>query len=358
MFGIAFAPAWLRAGAFILVSALLSASGAIAADRRPVAAKMASAYDQRAEVTKFIDDMVERHGFVRSELQSLFRKTVFQPVVVKAISPPKDPRVRSWSNYRAIFVNAQRISAGQQFMVQHAEALARARAEFGVPEEIIAAIIGVETVYGRNMGNFRIVDALTTLAFDYPPRAEYFRSELEHYLLYTRDAGVDVFSLRGSYAGAYGLPQFMPASLRRYAVDYDGDAKANLGRSVADGIGSVGNFLKGHGWKPGNPIAFPVTLEGEGFRKFADGSVKPAWPLAELNAAGVTTLAPAEALSPDTLAVLVELDTPDQPSEYRVALDNFYVITRYNRSSFYAAAVMDLAAALRGGAAVSEARPD
>lgn len=353
MFGISFAPAWLMAGAFTLISALLAASGAFAADRRPVATKTTATYDQRAEVAKFIDDMVERHGFVRGELQSLFRKAVFQPVVVKAISPPSDPRVRSWRNYRAIFVSPERISAGQQFLARHAAALARAQAEFGVPEEIIAAIIGVETVYGRNMGNFRIVDALTTLAFDYPPRAAYFRSELEQYLLYTRDTGVDVFSLRGSYAGAYGLPQFMPTSLRRYAVDYDGNTRADLGRSVADAIGSVGNFLKAHGWKSGAPIAFPVSMEGEGFRKFADGSVKPAWPLAELTAAGVTTLAPAETLKPDTLAVLVELDTPDQPSEYRAALDNFYVITRYNRSSFYAAAVMDLAAALKEPAAVS-----
>jgi membrane-bound lytic murein transglycosylase B len=347
MFGIAFAPAWFMAGAFTLVSALLSPSGAFAAERRPVAEKTVTAYDRREDVTKFIDEMVERHGFARSELQSLFRKTVFQPAVVKAISPPADPRARSWRNYRAIFVSPDRIRAGQQFLIQHAAALARARAEFGVPEEIITAIIGVETVYGRNMGGFRIVDALTTLAFDYPRRASYFRSELEHYLLYTRDAGVDVFSLRGSYAGAYGLPQFMPASLRRYAVDYDGDARVDLGRSVADAIGSVGNFLKEHGWKPGGAIAFAATMEGEGFRKFADGSVKPAWPMAEISAAGVTALAPTGTLTPETLAVLVELDTPDQPSEYRVALDNFYVITRYNRSSFYAAAVMDLAAALR-----------
>ncbi len=340
----------LHLPAFALACALLALPPALAAERKPVAQRAATAatpYDRREDVTKFIDDMVERHSFVRSELQSLFRKAVFQPVVVKAISPPSDPRVRSWRNYRANFVSAERISAGQQFLLQHAAALARARAEFGVPEEIIAAIIGVETVYGRNMGNFRIVDALTTLAFDYPPRAGYFRSELEQYLLYTRDTGTDVFSLRGSYAGAYGLPQFMPASLRRYAVDYDGDAKTNLARSVADAIGSVGNFLKGHGWKADGSIAFPVTMEGEGFRKFADGSVKPAWPLAELTAAGVTTLAPAGLLKPDTLGILVELDTPDQPSEYRTALDNFYVITRYNRSSFYAAAVMDLAAALR-----------
>ena len=324
---------------------------ATAAERRAPPAKPAakpSGYEKRDDVLKFIDDMVARHGFVREELQALFAKAVFQPAVIKAILPPSDPTVRSWKNYRAIFVNPQRIIAGQHFMEQNAAVLRRAGAEFGVPEEIIAAIIGVETVYGRNMGNFRIVDALATLAFDYPPRGEYFRSELEHYLLFARDEGVDVFSLRGSYAGAYGLPQFMPRSLRQFALDYDGDAHANLSRSTADAIGSVGNFLREHGWQRGEPIAFPVKLEGDAWRKFADGSIKPSQRPADLAAAGVTTLAPPEAIKPDTPLVLVELETPGQPSEFRAALENFYVITRYNRSSFYAAAVMDLAAALQG----------
>lgn len=327
-----------------LLAFLFFSLAALPAQSAPPAQKP---YGEREDVHGFVRQMAERHGFVEPELKFLFSRARREPAILAAIAPPKDAKARSWLTYRARFVTEARIAEGAAFWRRHAAALERAAREHGVPEEIIVAIIGVETVYGRNMGNFRIVDALTTLAFDYPPRAGYFRSELEQYLLYTRDTGTDVFSLRGSYAGAYGLPQFMPASLRRYAVDYDGDAKTNLARSVADAIGSVGNFLKGHGWKADGSIAFPVTMEGEGFRKFADGSVKPAWPLAELTAAGVTTLAPAGLLKPDTLGILVELDTPDQPSEYRTALDNFYVITRYNRSSFYAAAVMDLAAALR-----------
>ncbi len=306
-----------------------------------------SGYEKRTEVLRFIDELVERHGFVREEMQTLFRKVNFQPTVIKAISPPRDPGVKSWRNYRAIFVNDQRISAGQHFLAQHETTLARASSEFGVPREIIVAIIGVETVYGRNLGSYRVMDALTTLAFDYAPRSAFFRSELEHYLLFARDAGMDVFELRGSYAGAFGLPQFMPSSYRRFAVDYDGDARANLVRSPADAIGSVGNFLKAHGWRSNAPIAFPALLNGPADKTIAHGGVKPDRAVSALEAAGVRIDAPVGILTPDMQCVLVELETPGQPSEYRAGLENFFVITRYNRSSFYAAAVMDLAEAIR-----------
>ena len=216
-----------------------------------------------------------------------------------------------------------------------------------MPEEIILAIIGVETIYGRNMGSYRVVDALVTLGFDYPPRSEYFRSELENYLLHARDTGIDVFSVKGSYAGAIGIPQFMPGSLRRFALDYDGDGQANLVASPVDAIGSVANFLKDHGWERGGAIAVAVRVEGEAFRKFVDGSVKPANRIADLVAAGVSLAEEVSGVVPETLCALVELETPGRPSEYRASLNNFYVITRYNRSSSYAAAVMDLAQALR-----------
>lgn len=326
-------------------------SPAQGADRSHRTTKAApSGYEKRTEVQRFIDELVERHGFVREELQALFRKVNFQPAVIKAISPPRDPGVKSWRNYRAIFVSDQRIAAGQRFLAQHEQTLARASNEFGVPREIIVAIIGVETVYGRNLGGYRIVDALTTLAFDYAPRAAFFRSELEHYLLFARDAGMDVFNLRGSYAGAFGLPQFMPSSYRRYAVDYDGDARANLVSSVADAIGSVGNFLKAHGWRRDAPIAFAAQLDGPVDRSIAHGGVKPDRPLAELAAAGARIAAPDGAVAADTQCVLIELETPGQLPEYRAGLENFFVITRYNRSSFYAAAVMDLAEAIRNAA--------
>ena len=306
-------------------------------------------YSARNDVAQFISDMVERHGFARSELQSLFRKASHQVSVIKAITPPTQTQVRSWQSYRAIFVNPARIEAGQQFRARHAADLARAAAEFGVPEEIILAIIGVETVYGRNMGNYRVFDALVTLAFDYPRRAEYFRTELEDYLLYTREAGVDVFSIKGSFAGAIGIPQFMPGSYRRFAVDYDGSGKINLIGSPVDAIGSVANFLKAHGWERGGGVAFAATAEGSTWRKITDAGIKPAHRVGDLAGFGVTAIELPEGLAPDTLCTLVELETPGQAMELRIGLGNFYTLTRYNRSSFYAMAVFDLATALKRG---------
>ena len=342
-----------RALLFIIVLMMLAPPLHAARERVPTPKtgdRNGASYASRDDVSRFITEMVERHGFVREELQALFRKSVYQPGIIKAITPlpPRDgTQGRSWQTYRANFVNPQRIEAGQRFRAQYAAALARASAEFGVPEEIILAIIGVETIYGRNMGSYRVVDALVTLGFDYPPRSEYFRSELENYLLHARDTGIDVFSVKGSYAGAIGIPQFMPGSLRRFALDYDGDGQANLVASPVDAIGSVANFLKDHGWERGGAIAVAVRVEGEAFRKFVDGSVKPANRIADLVAAGVSLAEEVSGVVPETLCALVELETPGRPSEYRASLNNFYVITRYNRSSSYAAAVMDLAQALR-----------
>jgi len=339
----------------MLLTVLVAAPQLAAQEQKPAAAKPAAAfktesqYANRADITRFITDMVERHGFVGEELQALFGQAVFRPAIIKAITPlPKEGvRARSWQAYRAAFVNPQRIEAGLRFRAQHAAALARASAQYGVPEEIILAIIGVETVYGRNMGSFRVVDALVTLGFDYPPRADYFRGELENFLLYARDAGIDVFSVRGSYAGAIGIPQFMPGSYRRYAVDFDGDGRIDLVGNPVDAIGSVANFLKEHGWERGGIVAVDARVEGEAFRKLADGSVKPAHRVADLADAGVSLTADAAGLAPDSLIALIELETPGRPSEFRAGFANFYVITRYNRSSFYAASVMDLAQALR-----------
>lgn len=345
--------------ALLAAVAVLCTSPLHAAQERASAAKAAKSatvaradarYANRDDVARFITDMVERHGFVRDELQALFRQSVYQPSIIKAITPlpPKNgTQGRSWKIYRANFVNPQRIEAGQRFRAQHAAALTRASAQYGVPEEIILAIIGVETVYGRNMGSYRVVDALVTLGFDYPPRADYFRSELENFLLYSRDAGIDLLSVKGSYAGAIGIPQFMPGSYRRYAVDFDGDGKVDLAGNPVDAIGSVANFLKAHGWERGGTVALPMRVEGEAFRKIADGAVKPVHRIADLAAAGISLTGEATDLTPDTLCALIELETPGQPSEFRAGFANFYVITRYNRSSFYAASVMDLAQALR-----------
>jgi membrane-bound lytic murein transglycosylase B len=248
-----------------------------------------------------------------------------------------------------------------------------------VPPEIVVAIIGVETEYGRNTGSYRVVDALSTLAFDYPPRAAFFRSELEHFLVLARDSGANVFDLKGSYAGAMGMPQFMPGSYNRYALDYDGNGRADLTGPI-DAIGSVANFLYRHGWARGGPIAVPVRVEGERPTQLLAAGIKPSLRADALAASGVSLVpstggvlpAPSaggiplvpftsgmsaepaplgthpspSAVSPDTLVALVEL--AGMSPEYRLAFNNFYVLTRYNRSSLYATAVLELAQAIRG----------
>lgn len=308
---------------------------------------LASGYDRRPEVREFIREMVERHGFVEHELSFLFSRAIRREPILQAISPPGPGRGRSWNEYRGLFVNARQIRGGAAFWSAHRRTLARAAREYGVPEEIIVAIIGIETLYGRNMGRWRVVDALTTLAFDYPPRAPFFRSELEKYLVFARDEGFDVFSVRGSYAGAIGIPQFMPSSHLAYAVDFDGDGTIDLRGSPVDAIGSVANFLKAHGWRPGETILLPASVSGEGWRAVSDGSVLPRFPLADIRNAGVAF----SGGDPAAQGIVIELSNRDAPAEFRVGLQNFYVLTRYNRSSFYASAVHDLATELRLGQA-------
>jgi membrane-bound lytic murein transglycosylase B len=305
-------------------------------------------YQSRPEVQAFVAEMAQKHGFVQSELAYLFSRARYYPAIIDLVTPPTNPRVRSWSAYRSRFIEPVRIAGGVQLWNRHARALARAEREYGVPAEIVVAIIGVETVYGRNVGNFRVIDALTTLAFDYPRRGDYFRDELENYLLFARDEGIDVFALKGSYAGAIGIPQFMPSSWRQWAVDFDGDGKIDLRNNFVDAIGSVANFLKGHGWVAGAPIAFPARVEGEAWRDLLARDIMPSLKIADLPRMGVTSEALAgQGLPDDTLCALIDLVTPDAPTEYWVGLQNFYVITRYNRSSFYAMSVMQLASAVK-----------
>jgi membrane-bound lytic murein transglycosylase B len=293
-------------------------------------------YGQRPEVQAFIADLVQRHGFAEEELQMLFSKV--QPVdgVMQLMVPAERP---PWEQYRAMFVNDARIEGGLAFWKAHRRSLARAQREYGVPAQYIVAIIGVETYYGKNMGRWRVIDALSTLAFDYPARSAFFKGELEQYLLLAREEGLDVFSLRGSFAGAIGIPQFMPGSLRRYGVDFDKNGTIDLRGSPADAIGSVGNFLKGHGWRTGEPVIYRAKVKREEGLKYIDGSVTPKVPLKELLSAGIE-LHP-KPRSTDALGVLVALG-----DEHRVGLNNFWVITRYNRSAFYATVVADLGAAL------------
>lgn len=303
-----------------------------------------AAYSSRPEVRAFIADIAQRHGFVESELSWLFSRVRRVEPVLQAIRPPPEERPPSWEEYRARFVNQRRILAGAAFWSANRKALERAQREYGVPAQYIAAIIGVETFYGRNTGRWRVVDALTTLAFDYPPRADFFRDELVNYLLLARDSGIDVFSVRGSYAGAIGIPQFMPGSVRRYGVDFDGDGAIDLQRSATDAIGSVANFLRQHGWQSEGEVAFEARASGNAYRPYV--GVEPKHPISELVRAGVEPLRVPEHLMAAP-AALVELETPGRPSELRLGLQNFYVLTRYNRSALYAAAVTDLAKELK-----------
>ncbi len=316
----------------------------------------AAHYAARDDVRRFIDDMHGRHAMDKAVLERLFRQTRHLPAVIKAIMPPRDPGIRSWQAYRGRFVEPRRIAAGQRFMHAHAAKLARAEARYGVPAEIIAAIIGVETIYGKHTGRFGSFAALTTLAFDYPPRADLFRRELEELLLLAREEGRNPLDYRGSYAGALGLPQFLPSSRRRHGVDFDGDGRIDLASSVDDAIGSVGNFLANHGWEKDAPLAVAVSVTGDGVQALVDEGILPRrspleWPAQGVRpvkvGAGDTAISnPVEDL-PDRPAALIDFVTPNAATEYRIGYGNFFVITRYNRSSFYAAAVADLAAELR-----------
>ena len=293
----------------------------------------AQSFAERPEVQAFIGEVSQRHGFPKGQLDKVFAKVQRVEPALQLILPGER---LMWDDYRAQFINDRRIEGGLAFWKANRSALRRAEKKYGVPAQYIVGIIGVETNYGRNMGRYRVIDALSTLAFDYPPRASFFRRELEQYLVLSREAHFDIFSQRGSYAGAIGLPQFMPSSLRRYAVDFSGDGRIDLTRSASDAVGSVGNFLKEHGWQTGEPVLYRAKPAPEALARYFDGSVDPNTPLADLQAAGLE-LDPTPQ-STDALGALIPLG-----AEYRVGLKNFWVITRYNRSTLYAAAVSDLA---------------
>jgi membrane-bound lytic murein transglycosylase B len=303
-------------------------------------------YDQRPETRAFIAELVDEYSFDRRELGRLFAHARYQPRIVAAmsrpvLSPPK------WYEYAPQFLNAERVDGGLAFWRDNAATLARAQSEFGVPAEVIVAIIGVETFYGRNTGGYRVFDALTTLAFDYPRRGDFFRNELKQFLLLARDEGISPLVPRGSYAGAYGLPQFMPGSVRAYAVDYDGDGRIDLSADAADAIGSVGNFLARHDWRRGAPVLEPAQIDpaaSDAVLRALDGGVSERRPRDAWMRDGVGThIMPADPGS-DPVALLM-LEEADGPS-YWLAFGNWYVLTRYNRSRLYATAVWQLAQAL------------
>ena len=304
----------------------------------------AAGYATRAEVRTFVAGMVDQHGFIESELLGMFAQARRSDEAVRLISPAPPGFKRSWQAYRARFLDGLRIREGLRFWSEHEAWLDLAATRFGVPPEIVVAIIGVETLYGRITGEFRVLDVLTTLAFDYPQRGDYFRDELEQFLLYSREAGLDVFSVRGSFAGAIGLPQFMPRSIRRFAVDLDGDGVIDLQSNPADAIGSVASFLAGHGWRAGEPVRFEMSFDNEGrLGPLIEAGIRPKFTIGELADYGVSSTEPVALEMP---LALIDLPNGDKPASYYLGAQNFFTITRYNRSSFYAMAVYELARAL------------
>ncbi len=305
-------------------------------------------------VTEFIDEVSAEHGFDREELQSVFRRAQYLDSVVRLINPPPVGKAKNWTAYRDRFIEPRRIKAGVAFWDQYEQTLQRAEKEFGVPADIIVGIIGVETIYGQTTGRFRVPDVLTTLAFAYPDtvnretRMAYFRGELVQALLYARENGIDPFSLSGSYAGAIGWPQFMPGSIRKFAVDFDGDGKIDLRNSPKDAIGSVASFLALHGWTYGLPLAYRVQVTPD--RRWSGligQGLEARFSRAQMEEAGV--LVP-EAVPATVSYGLVDLEDDDRPVQYWLGTGNFFAITRYNRSYYYAMAVIEL------GQAVSEQR--
>ena len=296
---------------------------------------------QREEVRKFIDDMVAKHDFSRQDLVTLMNKVKTVDSIIDAISKPAESK--PWYQYRPIFITPKRIKQGVAFLKENRETLQRAEQVYGVPPEVVTAILGVETFYGRQTGGYRVIDSLATLAFDYPPRRTFFRGELEQYLLLTREEQIDPLELTGSYAGAMGQPQFIASSYRRYAVDFDGDHHRDLWRNTVDAIGSVAYYLQIHGWQRDGAIAAQVTVPADVAAPLLELGIKPRNSVAEIRKLGVEVPA---GIPPDTKAALIAFETKDTP-EYWLGFDNFYVITRYNHSPLYAMAVYQLSTAIR-----------
>lgn len=288
----------------------------------------------------FVQDMTDRHGFDRAALEKAFRETRYLGSIVRAMDAPAT--ALPWHEFRLRHITDARIRAGLQFWTEHQALLDKAAAEFRVPPELIVSTIGVETIFGRRTGTIGVLDALTTLAFGYPRRAEFFRGELEQYLLLARENGIALNSLKGSFAGAIGIPQFMPSSYRKYAVDFDGDGVRDL-RRVADAIGSVANYYRQFGWREGEQVIVPVDVGDTVLDAMLAAGIAPHLAVAEFRKRGIV---PLESAPEAALATLFTVQSEAGP-RYWLGLNNFYVITRYNRSINYAMAVHELATSLR-----------
>lgn len=306
---------------------ILSASSALAV----------ADYREHPQAVSFVQEMVQKHGFSAAEVNAWLTQAEKKQAILDAIARPAE-KSKTWKDYRPIFIVPARISNGVEFLKTHSVALKKAEQDYGVPAEIIVAIIGVETNYGKNMGSYRVIDALTTLAFDYPPRAPFFRSELENYLLLTREQKHNPLEFKGSYAGAMGYGQFMPSSYRNYAVDFTADGFTDIWNNPTDAIGSVANYFVKHGWQKGKKVVVPAATTVDPSTITFNNIVPPTVTIKDWKKLGVI---PSARINSRTPAIAIQFDGA-QGLEYWFGLQNFYTITRYNRSPMYAMAVYQL----------------
>ncbi len=311
------------------------------------------AYALRGDAMQAADDIAERYELDRNWVRKIIAQAHYLPQVAKFILPPAPGTPKNWALYRSRFIEPVRIRAGVRFWQDNLDALTRAELETGVPAAIIVGVIGVETIYGQQMGKYRVLDALATLAFDFPashPRAlersQFFRAELEQFLVLTQRSGMKPLAQLGSYAGAMGMPQFMPSSWVKYAVDFDGDNRIDLLSSATDVIGSVANYFKVFNWQPGMPTHYPVRIDAATLELEAllTPDILPTFSVASFVAKGA--LLDEAALQHKGALALVELQNGNAPPSYVAGTDNFYAITRYNWSSYYAMAVIELGQAV------------
>lgn len=306
-----------------------------------------ASYLQHPKAQKLIAEVKAENSYPVDKLEALLGSAVKVQSILDAIARPAE-KTKTWAEYRPIFLTQDRVERGMEFYRTHRATFIRAEQEYGVSRFVILAIIGVETRYGKHKGNYRVIDSLATLAFDYPPRAPFFRSELKHFLQLEQEAHIDLMQAKGSYAGAMGFGQFISSSYRHFAVDFDGDGKRDLINNPVDAIGSVANYFKQHGWQSGAPVASLARFlkpesEAADLEKLLNQDLKPQLTILELKQAGLL----ADADYADTSkATAMRLDG-EQGQEYWIGLQNFYVITRYNHSPLYAMAVYQLSQELK-----------
>jgi membrane-bound lytic murein transglycosylase B len=351
----------------LLAGTVLSAPAAALAAKKRTATERNSQrgvpYGTHEEAMRWADEVAQRRELDRDWVRQAVGRAQFLPLVSRLTQPPPPGTPKNWRAYRSRFIDPVRIRAGVKFWQENQASLERAEKEYGVPPEIVVGIIGVETIYGQQMGNFRVIDALATLAFNFPashPRAaersQYFRSELEQFLVLQNQLKGDPLKPLGSYAGAMGMPQFMPSSWMRWAIDFDGDGRTDLAHNPVDVIGSVANYFRSYGWQPGMPTHYPVAFDAARLDKEAlmAPDILPTFSVASFTAKGAVLEGPA--LEHKGPLALVELQNGEAEPEYVAGTENFYVITRYNWSSYYAMAVIELGREVKnalGGAPAS-----